>query len=226
MGIRKGVAGAAAGVLLALLLAAGLPGARAAMVVDDFEGDTTATNAIGNRANVFLRQPSRTMVGRRLEIIEGRKTQTLMLRYDKRNTGGPFDSGGWCGYYTLLKTAHAVSTLGLRPGASGSSEEYFDASPFRSITFWVRGQTGQENFVVGVADKHWDHIGDSLKSQPIGNYLPGRKLTTEWQKAVIPLDEFFLDQTQLASIAVVFEGDLFPETGGVGTVYLDEIKLE
>lgn len=41
-----------------------------------------------------------------------------------------------------------------------------------------------------------------------------------------PLEEFFLDYTQLASIAIVFEGDLFPEAGAVGAVYLDEIQLE
>lgn len=222
---NRGAVFAGMGALLALALAASPAGA--AFLVDNFEGADLVRNALGYRANVFLRQPSKAMVGRRLESIEGQKTRILMLRYDKRNTGGPFDTGGWCGYYTLLKSPAAVSGTGLRPELPGAaSDAYFDASGYRSITFWVRGETGSENFVVGVADRHWDHIGDSLKSKPIGAYLPEGKLTTRWQKAVIPLEEFFLDQTQLASIAIVFEGELYPEAGAIGTVYLDDVTLE
>lgn len=210
----------------ALLLAWGASPASA-ILVDNFEGADIVRNTIGNRANVFLRQPSKAMAGRRLEIIEGQRTRILMLRYDRRTMGGPFDSGGWCGYYTLLKTAKAVPGTGMRPELPGAvSEEYFDASDFHAITFWVRGREGNENFVVGVADRHWDRVGDSVKSQPVGHYLPQDRITTQWQKAVIPLEEFFLDYTQLASIAIVFEGDLFPEAGAIGTVYLDEIQLE
>ena len=40
------------------------------------------------------------------------------------------------------------------------------------------------------------------------------------------MDEFFLDYTKLAAISIVFEGELFPESGHAGTVYIDNISLE
>lgn len=213
------------GALLALAVAAGPAGPP--LLVDNFEGADIIRNALGNRANVFLRQPSKAMVSRRFEIVGGEKTRVLTLRYDKQNAGGPFGTGGWCGYYTLLKTAEAVSGSGLRPELPGAaSKAYLDAGAYRSITLWVRGERGDENFVVGVADRHWDRIGDSVKSLPIGQYLPAGKVTTDWQKAVIPLEEFYVDLSQLASIAIVFDSDLFPMKGASGTVHLDDIRLE
>lgn len=197
------------------------------LMVDNFDGEEVK-NAMGNRANVFIRAPSKAMVSRREETVNGKKTQVLMIKYDKRNSGGPFDSGGWCGYYTLLKSPAALvaPVEGEPEPAQTTPDQYLDGSGYKKITFWVRGEKGDENFVVGLSDRHWDKIGDSVKSQEIGIYLPGGKLTTQWQKASIPLDEFFLDYSQLASIAIVFEGDLFPETGHSGAVYIDDLNLE
>ncbi len=101
-----------------------------------------------------------------------------------------------------------------------------DGRSYKAIVFWVRGEKGDENFVVGLSDRHWDKIGDSVKSEEIGTYLPAGKLTTDWQKATLPLDEFFLDYSQLASVSIVFEGDLFPETGHAGVIYIDDLTLE
>ncbi len=56
--------------------------------------------------------------------------------------------------------------------------------------------------------------------------MPAGKLTTEWQKATVPMDEYFLDNGKLASVSIVFESDLFPESGGAGTIYIDNIVLE
>ena len=201
--------------------------AHAAMLVDDFEGDESAKNKLGNRANVFIKAPSKAMVSPRKEKVQGKESQVLMIRYDKRNTGGPFDSGGWCGYYTLLKAPGAlVAPTPDNPNPEPTGEQYLDGSPYKVITFWVKGENGDENFVVGLSDRHWDKIGDSVKSEEIGKYLPSGKLTKDWQKATVPLDEFYLDYTQLASVSIVFEGDLFPETGNTGTVYIDDLSLE
>ncbi|MBI3322439.1 MAG: hypothetical protein HYZ94_02020, partial [Candidatus Omnitrophica bacterium] len=187
----------------------------------------TSQNKLGNRANVFIKAPSKAMVSPRADKVGGKDSQVLMLRYDKRNTGGPFDSGGWCGYYTLLKAPGAlVAPTPDNPNPDPTGEQYFDGSAFQAITFWVRGENGDENFVVGLSDRHWDKIGDSVKSEEIGKYVPAGKLSKEWQKATIPLDEFYLDHTQLASISFVFEGDLFPETGHTGTIYIDDVSLE
>ena len=200
--------------------------ATAPLLVDDFDG-VEIKNRLGNRANVFMKAPSRIMATRREEVIQEKKTTALMLKYDKKNSGGPFDSGGWCGYYTLLKSPPAlVAPTPDNPNPPPVEDQYLDITKYKILTFWVRGEKGDENFVVGLSDRHWDRIGDSVKSQEIGKYLPAGKITKLWQKAVIPLDEYFIDLTQIASIAVVFEGDLFPPTGHAGIVYVDQVVLE
>ena len=196
------------------------------LMVDDFSsGDIK--NLLGNRSNVFIKAPSKAMAGFREETVNGKKSQVLMIKYDKRNSGGPFDSGGWCGWYTILKSPAALvapTPENLKP--EPLPDQYLDGSKHKAITFWVRGEKGDENFVIGLSDRHWDKIGDSVKSEEISKYLPSGKLTTEWQKAKIPLDEFFVDYGQLAGISVVFEGDLFPETGHAGVIYIDDLALE
>lgn len=179
----------------------------ATLLVDDFEEGSV--NKLGGRSNAYVTEPSRALA---LRVKDQAKngSGSLMLKYDKKAQGGPSNTGGWCGWYTLLKT----------------SSRYFDSSAYSAITFWVKGATGGENFVVGLADRHWDEVGDSVKSEPIGKYLPDGKLTAEWQKAVIPLDTFLLDEKQLASFAVCFEGSIFPGGAGKGTITIDDVALE
>ena len=215
------------GLFLVLSVLRPMPAVAAPLVVDDFEGGSDAKNKLGNRSNVFIKVPSKAMVSVREETVEGKKSRVLMIRYGKRKTGGPFDSGGWCGWYTLLKSPPAlVAPTPENPNPPPAEDQYVDASGYKSLTFWTRGEKGDENFVIGLSDRHWDKIGDSVKSQEIGKYLPAGKLTTQWQKATIPLDEFFIDYAQLAGISVVFDGDLFPDPGHAGTVYIDELILE
>ena len=195
------------------------------LLVDDFEGQGIQ-NRLGGRTNVYVRAPSRVMMSRAMEDIQGRKTQALLVRYDKKSEGGPYNMGGGCGYYTLLKMpGYLVAPTSENPSPAPVGEQYLDGSKFQAITFWVRGQTGQENFMVGLSDRHWDQVGDSVKSEEIGKYLSSGKLTTTWQKAVIPLNTYFVDFTKLASISICFEGELFPE-GSTGTIYLDDIMME
>ncbi|MBI4335087.1 MAG: hypothetical protein HY589_00350, partial [Candidatus Omnitrophica bacterium] len=140
----------------------------------------------------------------------GESGKSLAVRYDKKNTGGPGGTGGWCGYYSILK----------------AGPKYLNATTFTKLTFWVKGEKGDENFKVGLADRHWEQVGDSVKSEDIGVYLKAGRITTEWQQAVIPLDAFFIDMKEIASIAVCFEGDCFPQGKGSGVVYIDEMALE
>ncbi len=184
----------------------GTVSAHAMQVIDDFEG---SANKIGGRSNTYVQEPSRALALRvKEQVHEG--AGALMVKYDKKAKGGPYDSGGWCGYYTLLK----------------AGSRYFDATTFQMITLWVKGMTGNENFVIGVSDRHWDEVGDSVKSEEIGKYLPAGKLTTEWQKATIPLSTFLVDLKELASIAVCFEGSVLPGGAGTGTIYVDDVTLE
>ena len=184
------------------------------LLIDDFEG-SDVRNKLDCKANVFIQPPSKIMMTFKSDTREEKSTQVLLLKYRKELEGGPYDVGGWCGYYTLMKKANSMG-----------KEAWFDASKYKSLTFWVRGQTDKENLVVGFADRHWDNVGDSVKTdKDIGFYLPSGKLSTEWQKATIPLESIWIDWEQLASIAIVFEGYLF-NSPAEGTVFVDDIQLE
>lgn len=184
---------------------------KEALVIDDFEGDEI-TNGLGNKANVYVKAPSKVMISHREEARESNPSTVLFLRYEKLNEGGPYGMGGWCGYYTLLKNE--------KEGV------YFDASNYKYISFWVKGETGTENFTVGLSDRHWDKVGDSLKSEEILTYMSGGKITGEWQYVRVPLEEFFLDHSQVAAITINFESDCFPEGKGAGSIYIDDLMLE
>jgi len=195
------------------------------VMIDDFEAGAL-TNALGNKTNVFLKAPSKVMVSFRKDARNGKPTNVLMIRFEKKAEGGPYDLGGWCGYYTLLKKSHPSASLEGASPAEMEEDVYFDASQHKSITMWIKGDKGGENFVLGVADAHWDKVGDSVKSQEIGKYLPAGKITTDWQKAVVPLEEFFIDYSKLSSISISFDSDCFPEGSGSGKVYIDDIAVE
>ncbi len=175
--------------------------------IDHFE---KTNNVLGGRSSVYEQPPSKALATITDKEYYGPAGHSLAIRYDKRNTGGPQNEGGWCGYYSLLKVGG----------------KYFDATGYKKLTFWVKGAEGGENFKVGIADKHWEGIGDSVKSDEITAYLQGKKITTEWQQAAIPLDTFFVDMKELASISICFEGDCFPDKSGKGIVYVDEIAFE
>ena len=181
--------------------------AAESLLIDDFEKEG---NLAGGRSNTYEKEPSRALALRTDEEHFGGTGRSLMIKYDKKAEGGPYGTGGWCGYYTTV-----------RRGA-----KFFDASGYKTITFQVKGAEGGENFKLGLADKHWEELDDSVKSDQIIKYLPQGKITKDWQKAVVPLDAFFVDYKELASIAICFEGDCFPTGAAKGTVYIDDLILE
>ena len=179
----------------------------ASVVIDDFEDQTA--NRVGGKANTYVMAPSRALA---VKVTEGAHggAKALMIKFDKKDKGGPYDSGGWCGYYTQVKTG----------------PRFFDVTPYQALTLWVKGEKGDENFVIGLADRHWEEVGDSVKSEEILTYLPSGKITPEWQKATVPLSVFMLEKKELASIAICFEGSVFPSGAGKGTLYVDDLMFE
>ena len=168
------------------------------------------TNALGGTSSVYQQAPSRATATVSAEVSQDPGGKALKLDYVKKGVGGPYGKGGWCGFYTRLKSA----------------DNYFDASHYKTLRFWVKGAKGDENFRVGISDRHWDELDDTVKSEDIGTYLPEGKITTVWQRASIPLDVFGVDLSEIAAIAICFETECFPGGTGQGTVYLDEIILE
>ena len=165
------------------------------LLLDDF--DHSDVNLLGRKTNAYKRLPSGCDVSRVLEPRVGDRGRSLRLDFDKRTTG-------WCGYYTLLNQIDGA---------------YFDLSGYKSVRFWVRGAHGGETFEVGMADRSWLTIGDSVKAGAIEKYLPGG-VTTEWQEVVIPLSDFGkLDWTQMGSFVYNFYRPC------KGTIFFDDVRF-
>ena len=165
------------------------------LLLDNF--DHSDINLLGRKANAYKRLPSVCTFSRVTEPRVGGRGRSLRLDFDKKSTG-------WCGYYTLLNQIDGA---------------YFDLTPYKSVSFWVRGAQGKETFEIGMADKSWLTIGDSVKAGTIEKYLP-HGVTKEWQEVVIPLADFGkLDWSQMGSFVVNFYSP------GKGTLFLDGLRL-
>lgn len=96
--------------------------------------------------------------------------------------------------------------------------ESFNASGFKYITFWVKGEKGGEKMEFVARDAH------ALNYMPQAKYkLPDA--TTEWQKITIPLSEVSgkTDVTALDNIGLAFGKDVGNIKGEI--VYLDDFAF-
>jgi len=165
------------------------------LLMDNF--DHADVNLLGRKANAYKRLPSVCRFSRVESPRLGDHGRSLRLAFDKKSTG-------WCGYYSLLNQI------------DGS---YYDLSGYKAVGFHVRGGQGGETFEVGMADRSWQTIGDSVKADAIEKYLP-EGVTTEWQEVVVPLDDFGkLDWSQMGSVVFNFHR---PSTG---ELYVDDLRL-
>lgn len=166
------------------------------LLLNDFDHPPTYLNLLGRKSNVYKKLPSVCKYDLTTEKPY-RGARCLELKYDKKATG-------WCGYYTLLNQVDG---------------EYYDLSGYKSVAFMIRGARGGEKFEIGMADKSWVIIGDSLKAGSIDKYLP-KGVTTEWQEVVIPLEDFGqLDLTQMGSFVI----NLTDKDSS--TLYIDDLKF-
>ena len=165
------------------------------LLLDDF--DYSDLNLLGRKTNAYKRLPSVCTFERVSEEHFGPAGRSLKINYKKESTG-------WCGYYTLLNQIDG---------------EYYDLSGYKSASFMVKGKKGTETFELGMADKNWGIIGDSLKAGTISKYLPGG-VTKQWQEVIIPLEDFgLLDFSQMGSFVINFNEP------GEGAVYIDDLKF-
>lgn len=169
------------------------------LLLDNF--DHTDLNLLGRKANAYKRLPSVCVYSRAIsKPVPGTVTainRSLRLDFDKKTTG-------WCGYYTLLNQIDGA---------------YFDLSAYKSVSFWVRGAKGKEFFEIGMADKSWLTIGDSVKAGGIDKYLP-KGVTAQWQEVTILLSDFGkLDWSQMGSFVINFPRP------GTGAVFIDNLRF-
>ena len=177
-------------------------------LIDNFEKQG---NIFGGRSGTYRKEPSGVVARKSKDVYYGDSGNSLELSYKKESEGGSDEKGGWCGYYSVIKQG---------------PRKYFDASAYTYLTFQLKGKKGGESFKIGVADESWYQLEDSMKSEKVDFYLEEIKVTTEWQKAKIPLADFMVDTKKLASISICFEAECFPEGGGKGTVFIDDLQFE
>lgn len=167
-------------------------------------------NKLNGRCAVYQRSPSKTGFAKIEMERSGKKNKVLKIRFNKKSEGGPYGNGGWCGYYTLVK----------------KGKNYLDVSQFKKLTFWVKGEKGGEKFKIGASDQAYESMDDSAKADDVSVYLPKKKITSEWQKAEISLDEIFIEWSMLASLSINFETDLYEDGSAKGIIYIDDIQFE
>ncbi len=165
------------------------------LVADNF--DHSDVNLLGQKCGTYKKLPSACR-GSRVETPRwGRSGRSLRLEYDRKGTG-------WCGYYTLLNQIDG---------------KFFDLSRYDAVSFMVRGERGGETFELGMADRNWINIGDSLKAGAVSKYLPGG-VSTQWQRVSIPLKDFgTLDFSDMGAFVINF----FEK--GAGAIYIDDLAF-
>ena len=165
------------------------------LMLDDF--NSSDLNLLGRKTNAYKKLPSVCIFERDDRIRYGDSGKSLRIDYKKESTG-------WCGYYTMLNQIDG---------------EYYDLRPYKAVSFMIKGAKGGERFEVGMADKNWVIIGDSLKAGSVTKYLP-KGVTAEWQEVIIPLEDFgLLDFSEMGSFVMNFNEK------EEGTVYIDNLKF-
>ncbi len=165
------------------------------LLLDNY--DFNYLNLLGRKTNTYKKLPSVCQHVLDEEVFYGERGRSLRIDYDKQGTG-------WSGYYSMLNQVDG---------------DWFDLSEFDRVSFMVKGAKGGETFEIGMADRNWVVIGDSLKGGAVEDYLPGG-ITTEWQEVVIPLSNFgLLDLTEMGSFVINFTKKQR------GTIWIDDLKF-
>jgi hypothetical protein len=110
-------------------------------------------------------------------------------------------NGAYGGYWTELK--------------------HLNLENFNYLTFYAKGIKGGEEFKVGLRGK----LDETYETKILISELLGRKLSTQWQKVIIPLSMFqaLTNRKDVNILSFNFEHAF---TSGKGSVLIDEIAFE
>ena len=158
-------------------------------------------NVWGGHYNVYEREPSWARTYLEPKATPSKEGYSLRVNVHR---GG----GGFCGVWMDLA------------GGSGSPERSHDASSYRYLSFWIKGERGGEDFELSLADASMGEDDEPQTVLRVTAYLPGG-VTTGWQEVLIPLAEFRgVDLRKLARLTLHFT------LPGNYRFYLDRIELK
>jgi hypothetical protein len=159
------------------------------------------TNGWGGQYNAFMREPSWARTYLDPSITRSSPGHSLRITAYR-------EAEGFCGLW-----------IDFYPG-SEAPRRYLDASAYRYLSFWIKGQKGGEDFDVELTDEAGVENEDSRPRRPLHAYLP-QGVTTQWQEVVIPLIDFRgLNRRRLVhmSLSITKPGDY--------RFYLDDIAFK
>ncbi|MEW5909701.1 MAG: hypothetical protein AB1659_07880 [Thermodesulfobacteriota bacterium] len=151
-------------------------------ILDDFQGKNT--NRLNGYFNAFSKPPSESKV-----TIDRMEDDTSGLRFSYRCA-----PGSYAGFRIQLFDFKATPF----------NRVFLDATPFKYLTFSVKGETGGEQVRFQVADAVWEKKEDSVQVGEIGAFLPEGKVTRFRQRAWIPLEMIRHDVKRDALANLVF----------------------
>ena len=171
------------------------------ILVDDFDIGLTSglakgrRNRLGSYQGTFSMRPSFAVITKSSEIRRGEKGQSLVIDYKSES--------GWCGWYTLLND--------------------IDVSRYNTLSFWVRGEKGGENFDIGLSDSRMQSLEmDAFFLGSVTSFIPGGFITKEWREVKVPLTRAAseINLSKMGSLVFWFK------YGGESRIYVDDVKVK
>ena len=152
-------------------------------LISDFEGENQ--NRLGGHFNHFKKSPSNASTALK-QGKDGRFAFSLNFKRAQK---------GFCGAWIHLFATKVTFWKRF----------YLDTKPFGYLSFWVRASKGNPKVRIKLSDVYWELKGDGLPVGMLHDFLPGKRLTHKWKRAIIPLKKLpkRLDKRRLVSL--VFE---------------------
>lgn len=158
-------------------------------------------NRLGGYFNGFARYPSKSAVA-----IANTSDHTSALTYNFDNQSPGF-SGFWIHFFDFK--------------APPSKQVFLDATPFAYLTFLFRGEKGDENIMLRMADRSLEKKEDSLLIGEVSSFLPQGKVKKDWQTAWVPLSRLDtrINRKELANVVFQVAGN------GSGRIYMRDLAF-
>ena len=161
--------------------------------IPSFEGDFFLVshfvqgniNGLGGYFSTFSKSPSQAAI-----TIDKAPDGKRALIFSYSNITPGF-AGFWIHFFDFKKPP--------------ASRIFLDATPFAYLTFSIRGERGEEELLLQVADRKWEKKGDSLVVGDVASFLPAGRINNKWQQAWIPLTKLpeGLNRKELATLVFV-----------------------